>query len=103
MTHFLPKTSQPRISVELKIIGFFYGEYINILDKVTIDQGCSPSDLLRASRKSGLVSPDLYKHLRNIKKYVIQCNGEVIPTENVSKTSLVDGDSILIFSFVAGG
>lgn len=67
MTRFYPKTTQPRISVELRIIGFFCGEYIHILDKVTIDQGCSPSDLLRVSRKTGLVSPDLYTHLRNIK------------------------------------
>ncbi len=98
------KKPRARITVELKIIGFFLGEYVNVVAKLAMDEGCSPSRMLREAREEGLISPALHAHLRRHRRaFSFQRNGELLPPGSYRRARLAAGDSLLVFSALSGG
>ena len=96
--------SLPQIEVELKIIGFFLDEYVNVVTRITIRSDSSLADIVRAAYDMGIVSMRLSSYLNtNLRELSVLLNGEAFSSGGFRRTCLQNSDSVLIFSPLSGG
>jgi hypothetical protein len=98
------RVNSARVTVELKVLGFFAGDYVNIITPVTVDDGAPVAELLSAARAARVLPKHLYSHLRRTRKsYGVMLNGETLSAGGRRKLRLRGGDSISFFSALSGG
>lgn len=101
---FFRRQPRSRIDVELKIIGFFLDEYVNIITRINIRSGDSPADMVRAACDMGKVSERLLFYInKNRGELTLLLNGEILPSGSFRKGRLNNYDSMLIFFPISGG
>lgn len=101
---FFRRQPRPQIDVELKMIGFFLDEYVNIVTRIKIKSESSPVEMLLAARDTGIVSKRLYSYLNRKRREIpVLINGQAIPGNDLKKACLHSCDSVLIYSPLSGG
>lgn len=94
----------PDISIELKIIGFMGGEYVNIIGRVSVPDESPLSVLLKRARAGGMVPDALSRRLRSLPPEIsVLVNGDPLPPRSRSAARLRDGDSVSFFAASSGG
>ncbi len=102
--NFFNRHQSPLIEVELKIIGFFLYEYVNIVTRINIKAGGSPSDVVRAASDSGELPERLSYYLNKYRRdLTLLLNGEPLRSGRFRKGCLKNYDSMLIFFPLSGG
>jgi hypothetical protein len=98
------KRKSAEVSVELKIIGFIAGEYMNVIGHVSVPDDCSLGSLLKHARSSGAITRGLYRHLASLPAVIsVLINGEPLQLRDRGGVRLHGGDSVSFFSASTGG
>ncbi len=101
---FGKKGKPAEVSVELKIVGFMAGEYMNIIGRITVPDDCSLAALLKKARSSGAIPRALYSILASPPAVIsVLINGEAMPPRDRGGVRLHSGDSVSFFSASTGG
>ena len=101
---FIKRSTSADVPVELKIVGFMGGEYMNIIGRVNVPEGCSLELVLKRASSSGSIPRSLYRFLARPPAFIsVLINGEPLPAMKRSSARIHGGDSVSFFTATTGG
>jgi len=95
--------SKQSIQIEAKVMGLLGGQYLSIMVKVNLPNGSTVRQLLKNLLDGGHIDKTVFGAVKRLKPPIsVLINGENIG-EGAHKTELHDGDTVSIFTPIAGG